>query len=95
MITDGKPSTIWREGRLYKNPFGLDEEIKNRTLDEALRCRKAAIEVTTFMVAKDPILVDFIDEFSRLARGRAYFTGTDDLASTLFVDYVRNRRSTL
>lgn len=93
MITDGKPSCIWRDGRLYKNPFGLDDEIKNRTLDEALRCRRSGIDVTTFMVAQDPILVDFIEEFSQLCRGRAYFTGTEGLGETLFVDYMRNRRT--
>src|SRR5688572_13524874 len=31
MITDGKPSCIWEAGRLYKNPFGLDPKIVNRT----------------------------------------------------------------
>lgn len=95
MITDGKPSCIWRDGRLYKNPFGLDDEVRERTLDEALACRKAGIAVTTFMVAQDPLLVEFIDEFTRLNRGRAYFTGTDDLGAALFVDYIQNRRSRL
>jgi uncharacterized protein with von Willebrand factor type A (vWA) domain len=93
MITDGKPSALWRDGRLYKNPFGLDEEIRNRTLDEALRCRKSGISVTTFMVAQDPILVEFVDEFTRLCRGKAYFTGTEGLGTALFVDYMRNRRA--
>jgi len=93
MITDGKPSCIWRDGRLFKNPFGLDDEIRNRTLDEALRCRRSGIDVTTFMVAQDPILVEFIEEFSELCRGRAYFTGTEGLGEALFVDYLRNRRT--
>ena len=31
LITDGKPSAIWERGRLYKNPFGLDLKIVNRT----------------------------------------------------------------
>lgn len=95
MITDGKPSCIWKEGRLFKNPFGLDDEIRNRTLDEALRCRRSGIDVTTFMVAQDPVLVDFIEEFSQQCRGRAYFTGTDGLGEALFVDYMRNRRTRL
>jgi uncharacterized protein with von Willebrand factor type A (vWA) domain len=93
MVTDGKPSAIFRDGELYKNPFGLDDEIVNRTLDEALSCRKAGIPVTTFMVASDPVLVRFVDEFTRLNRGRAYFTGIDRLGATLFVDWLRNRRA--
>jgi len=35
LITDGKPSAIWERGQLYKNPFGLDLKIVNRTLEEA------------------------------------------------------------
>src|SRR5580765_3093841 len=31
MITDGKPSAIREFGRLYKNPFGLDPKIVNKT----------------------------------------------------------------
>ena len=93
MITDGKPSAIWSEGQIYKNPFGLDRRIVNRTLDEAQACRKAGITVTTFMLADDPVLVDFVTEFTKLNRGRAYYTGTERLGQTLFVDYVRNRRT--
>ena len=47
------------------------------------------------MVARDPALVEFIDEFTRLNRGRAYFTGTDRLGETMFVDYLKNRRTRL
>jgi Ca-activated chloride channel homolog len=92
MITDGKPSAITRPEGVYKNPFGLDDEIVNRTLDEAVSCRRAGIEVTTFMVAQDPTLVGFVEEFTELNRGRAYFTGTEGLGQALFVDYLQNRR---
>jgi len=95
MVTDGKPSAIWQDGRIYKNPFGLDRRIINKTLDEAQALRKAGIPVTTFMLARDPVLVDFVEEFTKLNRGRAYFTGTDRLGATLFVDYLRNRRTML
>lgn len=93
LVTDGKPSAIWTEGRIYKNPYGLDRMIINRTLDEAQACRKAGITVTTFMLADDPMLVDFVEEFTKRNRGRAYYTGTERLGQTLFVDYLRNRRT--
>lgn len=92
MITDGKPSCMWEEGRLYKNPFGLDEKIVNRTLDEATLCRRRGITITTFMVAQDPWLVNFVEDLTRINRGRAYFTGLDDLGGFVFQDFVRNRR---
>jgi uncharacterized protein with von Willebrand factor type A (vWA) domain len=92
MITDGKPSCIWEGGRLYKNPFGLDEKIVNRTLDEAVLCRRRGIPITTFMVAEDPLLVRFVEDLARRNHGRAYFTGLDDLGGAVFRDFVRNRR---
>jgi Ca-activated chloride channel homolog len=92
MITDGKPSAIHEGGRLYKNAFGLDPRIVNKTLDEAVQCRRKRISITTFMVTQDPYLVRFVERFTQLNKGRAYFSDLEDLGSYLFVDYDRNRR---
>jgi uncharacterized protein with von Willebrand factor type A (vWA) domain len=93
MITDGKPSALTEEGgRIYKNPMGLDRRIVNKTLEEATTLRRKGITVTTFMIASDPDLVQFVDSFTRLNKGRAYYSSPDRLGSYLFVDYIRNRR---
>jgi len=92
MITDGKPSCIWEEGRLYKNPFGLDPKIVNKTLDEATSCRRKGIAITTFMVTDDHQLQEFVEKFTQLNRGRAYFADLENLGSYVLKDFVRNRR---
>jgi uncharacterized protein with von Willebrand factor type A (vWA) domain len=92
MITDGKPSAIFENGRFYKNAFGLDPRIVNRTLDEAVACRRKRIPITTFMVTQDPYLVRFVERFTQLNKGRAYFSDLEDLGSYLFVDFARNRK---
>lgn len=93
MITDGKPSALTeRNGEIYKNPFGLDRRVIAKTLEEADRCRRAGIPITTFMLTEDPVLVKFVEEFTAINRGRAYFSGLGKLGDFLFVDYVRNRR---
>lgn len=93
MITDGKPSAMYDEvGRLYKNSFGLDPKIVNRTLDEAVACRREGITISTFMVAQDPWLVEFVEDLTKANRGRAYYTGLGDLGQTLLVDYMRGKR---
>ncbi|MBI3817537.1 MAG: VWA domain-containing protein [Planctomycetes bacterium] len=93
MITDGKPSAITEPGgEIYKNPFGLDRRIVNKTLEEAAECKRKGIIVTTFMVASDPQLVQFIEELTRLNRGRAYFASLENLGEFVFADYLRNRR---
>jgi uncharacterized protein with von Willebrand factor type A (vWA) domain len=92
MITDGKPSALFEEGKLYLNPFGLDRKIINKTLEEAAECRRQRIPVTTFMLAQDPLLVQFVEDLTRVNRGRAFFSSLDRLEQTVFVDYMQNRQ---
>jgi uncharacterized protein with von Willebrand factor type A (vWA) domain len=95
MITDGKPSAINEGIKIYKNSFGLDRKIVNKTLDEAVVCRKDKITITTFMVTSDPYLQGFVRELTEANQGRAYFSGLDNLGEYLFIDYIRNRRKKL
>lgn len=93
MVTDGKPSAIFESsGRLYKNSFGLDPKIVNKTLDEAVACRREHIPITTFMVARDPYLINFVEELTRANQGRAYYSSLQNLGEFVFVDYIRNRK---
>lgn len=93
MITDGKPSAIFEQnGRLYKNSFGLDPRIVNKTLDEAVQCRRERITVSTFMVARDPYLIKFVEEFTKANRGRAFYSSLNTLGEYVLVDYLMNRR---
>jgi Ca-activated chloride channel homolog len=93
MLTDGKPSALTeRDGTIYKNPFGLDRRIVNKTLEEAEYCRRLAIPITTFMLTSDPTLVEFVETFTRVNHGRAYYSELDGLGSFVLVDYVRNRK---
>jgi len=94
MITDGKPSCIKRNGEYYMNSFGLDELIVSRTLDAAVRARKAGIPITTFMIAQDSYLQRFIERFTEANQGRAFYTGLQGLADMVFRDHTSNRRST-
>jgi Ca-activated chloride channel homolog len=93
LVTDGKPSAIFDDsGRLYKNSFGLDPRIVNKTLDEAVACRREKITISTFMVAQDPYLIDFVEELTKSNHGRAYYSTLQNLGEYIFVDYIRNRR---
>jgi uncharacterized protein with von Willebrand factor type A (vWA) domain len=92
LITDGKPSAITEGGRVYKNPFGLDMKIVNLTLEEADQCRRQRIVVTTFMLATDPMLTQFVEKLTQVNRGRAYFASPYNLGEFILADYIRNRR---
>ncbi len=93
MITDGKPSMIRKDnGQIYKNPIGLDPVIVNRTLDEAVICRKKRIPITTFMVTEDPYLRQFVEQLTELNHGQAYFSSLDRLGEFVISDFLNKRR---
>jgi len=92
MITDGKPTCIKKGIKYYKNSFGLDTTILNKTLNLGAQCRKLKIPVTTFMIASDPYLKRFVKEFTQINNGNAYYSNLNSLGNLVFEDYRRNRR---
>lgn len=92
MITDGKPTCLKEGIKYYKNSFGLDRKIMNKTLNLATQCRRLQIPITTFMVASDPYLQEFVREFTKTNNGRAFYSNLQGLGAYVFEDYIRNRR---
>jgi uncharacterized protein with von Willebrand factor type A (vWA) domain len=92
MITDGKPTCIKEGIKYYKNSFGLDTKILNRTYNLAGQLKKLKIPVTTFMIATDPYLKSFVREFTKVNNGNAYYSGLQGLGNLVFEDFKKNRR---
>lgn len=92
MITDGKPTCLKEGKRYYKNSFGLDRKIVNKTLTKAAQCRRLNIPITTFMIADDPYLQQFVRQFTQINNGKAFYSSPDHVGTFLFEDFVRNRR---
>jgi uncharacterized protein with von Willebrand factor type A (vWA) domain len=91
MITDGKPTCIKKGKKYYQNSFGLDRTIVSRTLNLAQSCRKMDIPITTFMIARDPYLMNFVDQFTKANQGKAFYSSLDGLGSFVFRDYKNNK----
>ena len=92
MITDGKPSAITlSDGRIYKNPAGLDPRVIRETLAEVAACRKAGILINTFMLAREAALIQFVAKVCEMARGKAYFTNTMTLGQYVMRDFLKRR----
>ena len=93
MITDGKPSCLrLPDGQYYKNSNGLDETIVEKCYNMAAQARKMHIPITTFMIAQDPYLQSFIEEFTKSNKGKAFYTGLKGLGEMIFHDYETNRK---
>lgn len=95
MITDGKPTCLKEGIKYYKNSFGLDKKIMNKTLDMAAKSRRLGIPITTYMIAKDPYLQHFVREFTKTNNGRAFYSDLTGLGDFVFEDYIKNRRKRL
>jgi Ca-activated chloride channel family protein len=92
MITDGKPSCIeLPSGEFYKNSNGLDDMIVSKCLNKAAQARKLKIPITTFMIAQDPYLRQFVELFTAQNQGKAFLTGLSGLGEMIFEDYEKNR----
>ncbi len=93
MITDGKPSCLrLPNGDYYKNSVGLDDYIVEKCYAMAQQARKLHIPITTFMIAQDPYLMQFVRQFTQANKGKAFYTGLKGLGEMIFEDYEQNRR---
>lgn len=94
MITDGKPTCLKENGRYYKNSMGLDRKVIGKTLNMAAQCKRLNIPITTFMIAQDPYLQQFVRQFTQINGGRAFYSSLTGLGEYIFEDYIKNRRKT-
>ena len=96
MITDGKPSCLkLKDGSYYKNSNGLDSQIVDKCYNMAQQARRLNIPITTFMIAQDPYLKSFVQEFTKANKGKAFYTGLKGLGEMIFEDYETNRKKRL
>ncbi|MFQ5683362.1 MAG: VWA domain-containing protein [Candidatus Binatia bacterium] len=96
IITDGQPTAYCRHGRLYCEwPLsfgGISQRAADETLREAERVTRRGITINTFMLDASPVLRGFVEEMTRINRGRAFYTHPDRLGEYLLVDYVSRKR---
>jgi Ca-activated chloride channel family protein len=92
MITDGKPTCIKIGKKYYKNSFGLDRKIVNRCLNLSMQCKRLDIPITTFMIARDPYLVRFVEAFTATNNGKAFYSSLQGLGSFVLDSYKKRKR---
>ena len=95
MITDGKPTCLKVGKNYYKNSFGIDRKIMTRCMNLATQCKKLKIPITTFMIASDPYLQKFVQEFTETNNGKAFFASLDKLGAFIFKDFESGKRKTV
>jgi uncharacterized protein with von Willebrand factor type A (vWA) domain len=91
IVSDGEPTAHIDNGRpvFFYPPL---PETFEKTLIEVQRCTREHIVINTFMLESNHQLVQFVDEMTRLNRGRAFFISPDRLGDYVLVDYVASKR---
>ncbi len=92
MITDGEPTAHLEDnGRAY---FAYPPTYKTiqQTLREVRRCTRDRIVINTFMLERGPYLTEFINQMTRINKGRAFFVSPEHLGEYILVDYVSGRQ---
>ncbi|OGE24150.1 MAG: hypothetical protein A3J42_08995 [Candidatus Dadabacteria bacterium RIFCSPHIGHO2_12_FULL_53_21] len=99
LITDGQPTAYYLDGYLQVElPMffgGLSPRATFETLKEVKRVTGMGIRINTFMLDDSPSLRRFVDEMTRINKGRAFFTTPEHLGKYLFVDYLKRKRKML
>jgi uncharacterized protein with von Willebrand factor type A (vWA) domain len=91
MITDGEP-TAHMEGTEPEFAYPPTRRTLQETLREVQRCTREGIVINTFMLDQSHALAAFVEQMTRINRGRAFFATSDRLGEYVLVDFVRAKR---
>ena len=56
-----------------------------------MRCTRAGITINTFLLDPDRGLQGFIEQLTRINRGRTFATSPDELGDYVLVDFLRHK----
>ncbi|HEX2924213.1 MAG TPA: VWA domain-containing protein, partial [Chloroflexota bacterium] len=91
VITDGEP-TAHLEGETAQFAYPPTQRTVVETLKEVQRCTRDRIVINTFMLERSRPLVEFVNQMSRINKGRAFFCQPEQLGEYVLVDYVSSKR---
>ena len=91
MITDGEP-TAHLEGGIAHFAYPPTYRTIQETLKEVGRCSRERIVINTFMLERSRYLLDFVNQMTKINKGRAFFSTPDQLGQYILVDYVASKR---
>ncbi len=91
LITDGEPTAHIRDRKICLE-YPPSQRTLVETLKEVKRCTRQGITINTFMLGQDYYMERFVNELTKINRGRAFFTSPDNIGDYILVDYLSNRR---
>jgi len=93
MVTDGEPTAhLLPGGEVFFNYPPVRETVE-ATLKEVARCTREDIRINTFMLDANSYLRNFVEQLTRMNRGRAFFTTPETLGSYVLVDFIEQKKA--
>src|SRR5579859_2646577 len=92
MITDGEPTAHLEENGRAQFQYPPTFKTIQQTLREVKRLTRDRIVINTFMLERGPYLTEFINQMTRINKGRAFFVSPDRLGEYVLVDYVTGKQ---
>ncbi|HEY3060833.1 MAG TPA: VWA domain-containing protein [Chloroflexota bacterium] len=92
VITDGEPTAYWEPG--HSTPvfsYPPTPRTLQQTLLEVGRCTREGLRINTFMLERSYGLMRFVDDITRINRGRAFFADPERLGDYILVDYLQSK----
>jgi uncharacterized protein with von Willebrand factor type A (vWA) domain len=94
MVTDGEPTAHWPPGAA-EPVFGYPptQETVDATLLEVARCTRYGVRINTFALDATGHLRRFIEQMTRLNRGKAFYTTPSTLGDYVLLDFLETKRA--
>ena len=95
VITDGQPTAYYHGEHLHielpNGMFGISPNACKATLAEVRKVTSQGMNIDTFMLDDNPVLVEFIRQISRINKGRAIICVPGDLGQLVMVEEIKRR----
>ncbi|MSQ28179.1 MAG: VWA domain-containing protein [Dehalococcoidia bacterium] len=91
MISDGEPTAHVERGQVYLG-YPPSPRTITETLREVRRCTRDGIVINVFMLDKSYYLKEFVDQLTKINRGRAFYTSPETLGQYVMVDYLTGKK---
>jgi uncharacterized protein with von Willebrand factor type A (vWA) domain len=93
MITDGEPTAhLEDDSDIPFFAYPPAQRTISETLKEVMRCTRDQITINTFMLEKSKYLARFVEDMTKINRGRAFYAAPESLGEYILVDYVASKR---
>ena len=91
LVSDGEPTAHLENGKVFFQ-FPPHPKTLAKTLLEFKKCASRGINLNIFMLGQDSHLMQFVQEVSKINRGKAFYTTPHNLGHYLLVDFLSQKR---